>query len=394
VSTARERFLAAIAEAAPESPGIQDAFRSVDRADFVPTYFLPDRRVSHTWPITWREFSEADGVEWADHLYAPHAALVTKLSPDGFPASSSTDPLLMIEMLKALRPEPGQRILEVGTGTGYNAAILSRVVGDTGRVVTVELDDEIIPAAWSRLRGYQNVRAERADGVQGFGSEAPYHRIVVTANAARVEQAWIDQLEPDGRLVVNLGGPIVSALFAGRAATPGTLTGRFLDHPQVGFTPLYGHQTDEDLLPDGIGDEPVDGPGSEQVPPDVATALVHDENALAFIQFALEVRRSLHEIVGRDERQPGVAFHRDGKSCWVFLGRDGARAGGDGELLGDLLRAHDRWTSSQSPGKADLDLRIGADGTRVLVGGQLICSSRLFSPAASLVLPGGPRHAR
>jgi protein-L-isoaspartate O-methyltransferase/cytochrome P450 len=390
--TARDRFLTSIAEATEDTPRILEAFRSVDRADFVPAYFLPDPVARRTWPIRWKSFSQADGAAWADRLYSPRA-LVTKVGPDGLPVSSSTDPLLMIEMIKALRPGTGDRILEVGTGTGYNAAILSHVVGGTGRVVSVEIDDEVISVARSRLRGYPNVRAEHADGVQGFAGEAPYQGILVTANAARVEPAWIYQLAPGGRLVVNLNGPIVSGLFAGRASSAGTLTGRFLEFPQVGFTPLHGHPTDADLLAGDIGIDSADEMTGENVSADVAAALVDDEDALAFIQFALEVRRSLHEIVGRGERQRGVAFHRGGKSCWIFLGDSTAhtgqaRCGGDSRLLEDLLHAHACWMSLGAPRKADLELEIGAGGTRVSAVGRVICATRLFSPIAGLALPG------
>jgi protein-L-isoaspartate O-methyltransferase len=402
---ARDRFLARITEATRGAPRIRDAFHSVDRADFVPSYFLPDPSVGRAWPVRWKSFTEADGAGWADHLYAAHAALVTKLGQDGIPLSSSTDPLLMIEMIKALRPGRGRRILEIGTGTGFNAAILSRVVGDGGRVVTVDLDDDVVNAARLRLGRYPNIRLEHADGLAGFVGEAPYQGIVVTANAARVEPAWICQLAPGGRLVVNLDGAIVSGLFAGQLTGVGSLTGHFLEYPQVGFTPLYGHPTDEELLPGDIGVDAVDETASQQLPAQVATALVSDEDALAFIQFAVDVRRSLHEIVGRDQRRPGVAFHRDGKSCWVFLAGSPARAagaapaqaagaaegqadcGGDDELLDDLLRAHERWLSAGAPRKVDLELTIGAAGTRVSAGGRPICTTRLFSPAAGLALP-------
>lgn len=391
---ARDRFLSAITEASQDAPWIRDAFLNVDRADFVPAYMVPDRPRGSTWPISWKRLSQADSPDWADRLYSPHVALVTKVNPDGLPVSSSTDPLLMIEMIKALRPGAGARILEVGTGTGYNAAILSHIVGGAGRVVSVDIDDEVVNAARSRLRDKANIRAEHADGVQGFANEAPYCGIVVTADAARVERAWISQLDPGGRLVVNLNGPIVSALFAGRASGAGTVTGRFLEYPQVGFTPLYGHPTDEEIpLPDDIGIEPQNDTKGRKMPPDVVAALTNNEDALAFIQFALEVRRSLHEIVGRDVRRPGVAFHRGGKVCWIFLGGSPledaqAYCGGDAQMLDELLGAYARWTSLGEPRRTDLELEITETGTRVSVGGQLICSARLFSPRAELASPG------
>jgi protein-L-isoaspartate O-methyltransferase len=398
-AAARDRFLTSITQATQDAPGIRDAFLNVDRADFVPAYLVPGQPAGSTWPISWKRFSQADSAGWADRLYSPHVALVTKVNPDGLPVSSSTGPLLMIEMIKALRPGAGGRVLEVGTGSGYNAAILSHIVGGAGRVVSVDIDDEIVNAARSRLRDKPNVRAEHADGVQGFADEAPYCGILVTADATRVERAWISQLDPGGRLVVNLNGPIVSALFAGHASRVGTVTGRFLEYPQVGFTPLYGHPTDVQIpLPGDIGIETENDMNGRNMPPDVVAALTNNEDALAFIQFALDVRRSLHEIVGRDVHRPGVAFHRGGKVCWIFL--DGssrpegqAYCGGDAQLLGELLDAYARWTSLGEPRKSDLELEIAETDTRVSVGGRPICSARLFSPAAELASPGSG-HAR
>jgi protein-L-isoaspartate O-methyltransferase len=122
----------------------------------------------------------------------------------------------MALMLDALRLEQGQRVLEIGTGTGYNAAVLSELVG-AGNVVTVELDPETADEARTHLRasGHETVRVETADGWMGWSDDAPYARIELTAATADISPHWVDQLEEGGILVAPLAlRPNAQALAA------------------------------------------------------------------------------------------------------------------------------------------------------------------------------------
>jgi len=149
------------------------------------------------------------------HLFLPHVSvadayrddvIVTRRDANGLPSSSSSQPSIMAVMLEQLRVRRGHRVLEVGTGTGYNAAVIRELVGPEGRVVTVELQADAAREAAGHLAaaGYPDVTVVAADGGFGHPPEAPYDRIIVTASAADIPPAWREQLVPGGYLVVPL----------------------------------------------------------------------------------------------------------------------------------------------------------------------------------------------
>ncbi len=137
--------------------------------------------------------------------YADHAVPV-KRGGGGDPISSASQPTMVASMLEDLRLAEGHRVLEVGTGTGYNAALLALLVGETGRVTSVELDDDLARAARDHLDLAQvrNVTVIVGDGALGHAPGAPYDRIIVTAGADEVKTAWAAQLVDGGRLVVPI----------------------------------------------------------------------------------------------------------------------------------------------------------------------------------------------
>jgi protein-L-isoaspartate(D-aspartate) O-methyltransferase len=136
--------------------------------------------------------------------------IVTKVE-DGIPLSASSQPSFMAVMLEQLRLEPGHRVLEVGTGTGYNAALMAEVVGETGHVVTIDLDAEVVERARGCLRGtgHGAVDVVCGDGGLGHAAAAPYDRIIVTVGAWDIPPALREQLRPDGHLVIplSINGP-------------------------------------------------------------------------------------------------------------------------------------------------------------------------------------------
>jgi protein-L-isoaspartate(D-aspartate) O-methyltransferase len=149
------------------------------------------------------------------HLFVPDLApaaayqdraLVIKYDSGGVPVSSSSQPAMMAIMLEQLGLAAGHRVLEIGTGSGYNAAIMARVVGPGGRVVTVDIDPDLVAAAQARLAGagYGAVQARCGDGGYGDPDGAPFDRVIVTAGAWDIAPAWLDQLAPGGRLVLPL----------------------------------------------------------------------------------------------------------------------------------------------------------------------------------------------
>jgi protein-L-isoaspartate(D-aspartate) O-methyltransferase len=177
----RQRDLVAHLQAthALTDPAVAEAFLAVGRHHFLPGLPL-------------------------DQVYVDEA-IPTKHA-DGFAISSSSQPAIMAIMLEQLQVAPGQRILEIGAGTGYNAALLGHLVGAHGHVTALDLDEDIVTSARQHLAaaGAANVTVVQADGAFGWPAGAPYDRVILTVGAWDIAPAWHTQLRPGGRLVLPL----------------------------------------------------------------------------------------------------------------------------------------------------------------------------------------------
>lgn len=197
------------------TPRIEAAFRAVPRHLFLP------------------------GVD-LDVAYG-RKPIVTRRAADGTSLSSASSPKLVATMLEQLAPRPGYRVLEIGTATGINAALLAELVGQAGDVVTIELDDDLAASAAARLRtaGYQ-VHVRAADGALGHRDRAPYDRLIVTAEATDLMPAWWDQLRVGGRAVVplRLHGSGLTRALAFDHDRPGQMTST--SAVVCGFVPMRG----------------------------------------------------------------------------------------------------------------------------------------------------------
>ena len=121
-----------------------------------------------------------------------------------------SQPTAVALMLQYLELGKGMKVLEIGTGSGWNAAIISFIVGTKGRVISLEIREELIAFAKeniAKLKGsfIKNMKMIVADGSKGWKKEAPYDRIIVTAAAPQIYDEWKDQLKEDGILVAPIG---------------------------------------------------------------------------------------------------------------------------------------------------------------------------------------------
>ncbi len=163
-------------------PRVVAAFRQVPRH-----LFLPDTPLDEAY---------------ADEAVPTHLV-------DGVPISSASQPAILAAMLEQLRVQPGDHVLEIGSGTGYNAALLAVLAGETGRVTSIDLEPRFVAEAREHLdaAGFHGVRTVVGDGYAGYPEGAPYDAIIATAAAWSVPEAWDKQLGVGGRLVVPLAEP-------------------------------------------------------------------------------------------------------------------------------------------------------------------------------------------
>lgn len=175
-----------------------DAFRAVRRENFV----LPQYR---------------------KHAYANEPLPI----PSG---QTISQPLTVAAMTEALAPKSGNAILEVGAGSGYQAAILSEIVGSGGKIITTEIIPELYEFAKKNLKNYKNVTALNVDGSLGYPGK--YDRIIVTANAPLIPEPLLAQLEDGGRMVIPVGDRMILIRKNGK------ITEEFLGY--YSFVPLTG----------------------------------------------------------------------------------------------------------------------------------------------------------
>ena len=167
-------------------------------------------------------------------------AVTCHTRPDGTPLSSSSQPAIMATMLGQLDPQPGDHVLEIGTGSGYNAALLAHLVAPGGQVTSIEIDPDLAAAARANLTraGVDGVAVRTGDGWLGAPEQAPFDRIEATVGVRDLAPAWTQQLTPAGVLVAPL------ALHAGVHVSVGFARhGRHLRSRSLeccGFLPLRG----------------------------------------------------------------------------------------------------------------------------------------------------------
>ncbi|WP_030372417.1 methyltransferase domain-containing protein [Streptomyces rimosus] len=224
-----------------DRPWLREAFLAVPREHFVPDRVWRPRPKGEAGPHPLLDRT-ADPEGWLGAVYEPTTPLITQIEdgavrPDG-PAESSefTSSIscssVVVKMLHHLDPQEGDTVLEIGTGTGYNAVLLAARVGATN-VVSMEIQPDIAERAARTLRQYRGDRdvplVVAGDGESGYPERAPYDRIISTACVREVPPAWLEQAAPGAVIVTPMVTPFaVDALLRLVADGEGGAAGSFV----------------------------------------------------------------------------------------------------------------------------------------------------------------------
>ncbi|MGH9265955.1 MAG: protein-L-isoaspartate O-methyltransferase family protein [Acidimicrobiales bacterium] len=364
---------------------VREAFLAVPREHFLPAT------------------AEAEGLE---AVYVDRA-VITRKDDRGAPTSSSSQPGIMAIMLERLELRPGHRVLEIGAGTGYNAALLATLVGGTGSVVSVDVQGDLATAAGRAVAtaGYgSNVQVVQGDGREGWAAGAPYHRIVLTASTGTLQRPWLDQLAPEGllQLPLHLEGPAVQAVVTLRKEGDRL---RSTDVDDGAFMVLRDAQL-RTVGPQGSGisvTEQVDGEhrslaslagdGLRRLTPGarrrLAEVMLQPPAARRRLRLGPESHPWLYLRLGRPQDavmlssfrsgQPRVSYGpvaaatTDGRSLAVLAPTEGGRAvtlesNGDRRAAGALVALLDDWRAHGRPGLHDLlvEAHFGSRGAAVV----------------------------
>lgn len=205
------------------------AFATIPRHLFVPRFI--DGQT---------EISRADGDEWLQAVYADEALLTaqrpTPTDAGALPTSSSSQPTIMAIMLDRIAARPGMRVLEIGTGTGYNTALLCHRLGQDA-VTSIDIDPDLIRTSADRLAqlDYHPILTT-GDGYAGYRPGAPYDAIIATCAINHIPPAWVQHLALGGRIVAPLVGD-AGALAVLDKTAHNEVTGR-IDTALAHFMPL------------------------------------------------------------------------------------------------------------------------------------------------------------
>ena len=337
------------------TPGWAPTFRAVPRHLFVPDIvYRHDRDRSGNDLVPMLRTDDPDA--WLDLVYSDKP-IITQVD-DGHPAadgtgyestSSTSQPAIVAEMLAALDPRPGNRVLEIGTGTGWNAALLAHAVGAPA-VTTIEVDPAVAAHARAALDAAHcaQVTTVVGDGALGHPDGAPYDHIVATVGVRTVPYTWIEQVRPGGRIVVPLTNEYCSpGILVLTRDAEGTASGRLggparfmemrshrIERSRTSdHTAPYDRESTTDLHPYLVVGDRAAAIAIGMRVPDVSWAWVPDGELGELVMYAAEPRsRAILTLLAEPPhriRQAGprslwdeiVAAYR----WWVDAGRPGVR---------------------------------------------------------------------
>ncbi|WP_026360437.1 ATP-grasp peptide maturase system methyltransferase [Amycolatopsis nigrescens] len=368
-ATRRRRLVDALRrDGALTDPRWIDTFRKVPRHPFLPRFFVPENGL-------WRAVAAGDD-DWLDRIYTDRV-LVTQLDDDpsawqdarlrgplpGTPTCSSSMPAIMAIMLEELLVETGNRVLEVGTGTGYNAALLCHLLGSTN-VSTVDIDPSLVASAGAALAEHGfHPDCQVADGERGLPANAPYDRVLCTCSVSAIPPDWLAQTVPGGLVVTTLNRPIGAGLVRLTAGEGATGRGRVLARDGR-FMPLRAHR---------LADPPAvlpAGNGAEQRTSLPISAVLNPSSRFEF--FAGLALPQVAATYDPADPESTVLVHPDGS--WVSHtaadGRYAVRQGGEQRLWDLVESAYQDWKALGEPSREHFGLTVTPESQEFWLDGH------------------------
>ncbi|MDT3400650.1 methyltransferase domain-containing protein [Streptomyces sp. B1866] len=339
-------------------PAWLDAFRAVPREAFLSHFAVPSPDGDHrVWDLG--DVAARDDALAAVYTDTP---LLTQRDAEGSATSSSTAPSLMALMLEALQVRDGMNVLEIGTGTGYNAALLAHRLG-SDRVTSIDVDPGLVDTARRSLEraGYRPA-AVCGDGAAGFSPRAPYDRLIATCGVARIPESWLRQVRPGGVILASVGFGLVRLTVS---QPGGPASGPFLDY--ASFTPI--RRTTEQVSPTTRDDLALaDGNGATRRVPFPGWEVLEERMVVFLRSVAMPGVRQV-TLDSRAGKEYVLADHVTGSWARVRQNHeDEAQAveNGPRRLWDELCVVAESWLAAGRPPLASYGLEVGSDGRHEL----------------------------
>jgi protein-L-isoaspartate(D-aspartate) O-methyltransferase len=326
-----------------QNQNILDAFAAIPRHEFIGDFFEFDEGTK-----TWERIS-AHSPGWLEKVYT-NVQLVTSINQYNKPNVSSSMPGIMARMIQLLKLKPGERVLEIGTGTGYNAALLSHIVGNTC-VTTIDINETLLADAQERLDRIvgPGVTVLFMDGRHLPETLEKFDAIIISASNQSIEPSWIRALNQHGRLILNWNKSFSKVFFELEKQEDGLIGN------------VASFSGDFMKLHDGNGIAPISFRWDSKAPTleetDFREELLLNFNFGFFVQ--IHIPSLIYNRFLSKTRKAYYYAVMDSRGRKVYFS---TKISGDATLWREIKEAHEKFVSLGKPRRKELSLKVDAQG--------------------------------